>query len=286
MPFKNNYYDSLQTKVTRHFGNSTAGFAWTWSKTIDYADNEDLGFLLFPFPANWGKNRALAGYDRTHNIEGFGVFHLPFGKGQKWLQSGVGNWLLGGWQISPIVSKMSGTPFTVTAGGGPLNANGATQTADLVGQFVMTGGMPPRTGVTCAQNDPTCHYFLPSAFAAPLITSNANAHFGTSNRDEFRGPGYFNMNLSLAREFRLTERFRFQLRADALSFTNTPHFANPQLSCPGSGTTPGPVAGSGQLCSTGSNNNFGVVTGTAQPGGFFGPDPGNRSIWLGTRLIF
>ncbi|MBV9147263.1 MAG: TonB-dependent receptor [Acidobacteria bacterium] len=286
MPFKNNYYDSLQTRVTRHFGGSTAGFAWTWSKTIDYEDNEDLSALAFPYPAYWNRDRALAGYDRTHNFEIFGVVQLPFGKGQRWAQSGIGSWLLGGWQISPIISRLSGTPFTVTASGSALNANGSQQTADLVGQFVLTGGAPPRTGVTCAQNDPTCHYFLPSAFAAPLITSNANAHLGTSNRNEFRGPGYFNMNLSLAREFRLTERFKLQFRADAFSFTNTPHFANPSVSCPGSGTTAGPVAGSGQLCSTGNNNNFGVVTGTASPGGFFGPDPGNRSIWLGTRVIF
>jgi hypothetical protein len=286
MPFKANYYDSLQTKVTRHFGGSIAGLAWTWSKAMDYEDNEDLSALSFPYPAFWEKNRALAGYDRTHNIEAYGVVQLPFGKGQRWLQSGVGNWLLGGWQISPIVSRMSGVPFTVTASGGALNANGSSQTADLVGQFVFTGGMPPRTGVTCAVNDPTCHYFLPTAFAAPLITGNANAHYGTSHRNEFRGPGYFNMNLSLAREFGLTERFKLQLRADAFSFTNTPHFANPNVSCPGSGTTPGPVSGSGQLCSTGSNNNFGVITGAAQPGGFFGPDPGNRTIWLGARVTF
>lgn len=284
-PFKNNYYDSLQSRVTKHFGGSTFGFAWTWSKAINYADNEDLGFLLFPYPAYWNKNKALASYDRTHNIEAYGVVQLPFGKGQRWLQSEVGNLLLGGWQVSPIISRLSGVPFTVTAAGGPLNANGSTQTADLVGQFVLTGGEPPRTGVTCAVNDPTCHYFLPSAFAAPLITSNANAHFGTSNRNEFRGPGYFNMNLSIAREISLTERFKMQIRTDAFSLTNTPHFANPQLSCGGSGTTPGPVSGSGGLCATASNN-FGVVTGTAQPGGFFGPDPGNRSIWLGLRVIF
>jgi hypothetical protein len=49
--------------------------------------------------------------------------------------------------------------------------------------------------------------------------------------------------------------------------------------------TPG-IPGSGGLCSTGSNNNFGVITGTASPGGFFGPDPGNRTIWLGASLKF
>jgi hypothetical protein len=278
VPFKNNYYDSLQTKVTHRFkGGSMAGFAWTWSKTTDYSDNEDLGSLAFPFPAFWEKNRAVAGYDRTHNIEIYGLVRLPFGEGQRWLQSGIGSWLLGGWQINPIISRLSGVPFTVSGNATPLNANGSGQTADLVGQFHLTGGKPPRTGVTCAQNDPSCHYFDASAFAQPLITGNGNAHYGNTNRDEFRGPSFFNMNLALIRDIKLTERFSAQFRAEAFGFTNTPHFANPNVSCPGA---------SGALCNTGSNNNFGVITGTAQPGGFFGPDAGNRSIWLAAKVIF
>src|SRR5205823_8803399 len=73
MPFKNNYYDSLQTKITHRFSTGAmAGFTWTWSKTIDYEDNEELNALIFPYPAYWEKNRGLASYDRTHNIHIFG----------------------------------------------------------------------------------------------------------------------------------------------------------------------------------------------------------------------
>jgi len=73
VPFKNNYYDSLQTKVTHRFtGGSSAGFAWTWSRTTSYADNEDLSSLSFPFPAFWGKNRSLANFDRPTTSR-FGV---------------------------------------------------------------------------------------------------------------------------------------------------------------------------------------------------------------------
>jgi hypothetical protein len=285
-PFRNNSYNSLQTKVTYRFaGGSSAGFAWTWSKAINYEDNEDLSSLTFPYPAYWNKNRGLASFDRTHNIELWGVLALPFGKDQRWAKTGVASWLLGGWLIDPIISRMSGAPFTVTAGG-TLNANGSTQTADLVGHFRILNGRPPRTGVTCAQTDLSCHYFDPSAFAAPLITSAANAHFGNTNRNEFRGPGYFNMNLSVLRDFRLTERLTLQVRADAFGFTNTPHFANPQLGCPGNAAVAGSIPGEGGLCNTGTNNNFGVITGTASPGGFFGPDPGNRVLWFGATVKF
>lgn len=97
------------------------------------------------------------------------------------------------------------------------------------------------------------------------------------------------MNLSILRDFRLTERFTFEVRADAFGFTNTPHFNNPNTGCPGSGAVPGPAAGSGALCVTGSStspNNFGTITSTLQPGGFFGPDPGTRTIWFGVTLKF
>ena len=286
VPFKNNYYDSLQSKLTRRFHQGTqAGFVYTWSKATDYQGNEELSSLKFPYPDYWDKNRAVADFDRTHNLKWYATIVVPFGKGQPYAQTGWASRLLGGWQINPVITYLTGTPFTVTAGGS-LNANGSTQTADLIAPLRIVNGTPPRTGATCAQTDLSCHYFDPASFAAPLITSAANAHFGNTNRNQFRGPGYFEMDLSIVREFSLTERFKLQLRAEAFSLTNTPHFANPNLSCPGSATVAGPVAGSGQLCTSGSNNNFGVITAVAQPGGFFGPDPGSRTMWLAARLTF
>jgi hypothetical protein len=280
-PFKRNYYDSLQTKLTQRFGTSQAGFVWTWSKAINYSDNEELSSLSFPYPTFWEKNRGVASFDRTHNFQIFGVMGLPFGKGERWAQTGVSSWLLGGWLINPIVSYLTGSPFTVTSGGN-LNANGSSQTADLVGIYRRTNGKPSSSTQTCVQA--SCQYFDPSAFAAPLITSNANAHYGNTNRNQFRGPGYFSLNLSVSREFKFRERYALGVRADAFSLTNTPHFANPNSGCSSSATTLGPVAGSGQLCNNGSS--FGAITATAQPGGFFGPDAGNRTIWLGAAFKF
>jgi len=301
VPFKNNYYDSLQTKVTRRFKQgSQASFVWTWSKATDYSSNEELNFLLFPYPTNWSMNKAVANFDRTHNIKIYGLLVPPFGKGQRWLQSGVGNWILGGWQVNPVVSRLTGLPFTVTGSGGLLNSNGSTQTADLVGPFHLSGGRPPRTTtnpIACAQNDPTCHYFDPTLFAQPWICTNPGtnpgqcgpfspAHFGNTGRNAFRGPGYFEMDLSISRSFKLTERFALQIRGEAFSLTNTPHFANPNVSCPGVGTGQGPFPGSGGLCNNIANSTFGVITQTLQPGGFFGPDSGSRTIWVGARLVF
>ena len=272
VPFKNNYYNSLQTKVTRRFAEgSNLGFAWTWSKAVDYEDNEELSALSFPYPTYWAKNRAVAGFDRTHNVEAWGVFALPFGQGQHWMTTGIGGQVLGGWLINPIVSWMTGAPFTVGGNGGNLNANGSSQTADLVGRFKLTHGKPRRVGAPqCTPTDPTCHYFDPIAFAQPAL-----ATYGNTNRNEFRGPGFFNMNLSLLRDFNIKEKLTLEARADAFGLTNTPHFANPGATCP---------SGVGQLCNTDSS--MGVITGTAQPGGFFGPDSGARTMWLGVNIKF
>ena len=143
----------------------------------------------------------------------------------------------------------------------------------------------PRTGVTCTQGDPSCSYFSAQSFAAPLITSPANAHIGNTNRNEYRGPGYFLANLSIVRDFRIKEFMTFELRADAIGLTNTPHFANPGGTCGSSATIADPTTGSGQNCNAVANN-FGVITGTASPGGFFGPDSGSRVLWLGAMLKF
>jgi hypothetical protein len=279
-PFKNNYYNSMQTKVTRRFAQgSSTGFAWTWSKAIDYAENEDLGFVPYPYPTFFNKDRAVASFDRTHNVEIWGVFALPVGQGQHWMANGIGGQILGGWLVNPIITWMTGAPFTVAGNGTALNANGSSQTADLVGKFRLLHGKPPRTGATCTAGDPKCSYFDPGAFAQPLITSSATAHYGNTNRNEFRGPGFFNTNLSVLRDFRIKEKATLEVRADAFSLTNTPHFAAPNATCPAGTTNPAALS-----CASGTS--FGVITGTAQPGGFFGPDDGHRQLWLGATVKF
>jgi hypothetical protein len=94
------------------------------------------------------------------------------------------------------------------------------------------------------------------------------------------------MDLSVVRDFKIREKATIEVRGDAMGLTNSPHFAAPNASCPSNATTPGPVMGSGQLCNTGTNNNFGVITGFVEPGGYFGQEPGNRIIWAGAEVKF
>lgn len=263
-PFKHSRYDSLQTSLRYRFaGGSNLHVAYTWSKAMSYSDDQELnpGGFFINYPPDYFKDYGPALFDRTNNVEISGVAALPFGKGEPWLKTGIGGQILGGWLVDPVISLMSGLPFTVTGNSSILNANGSSQTADLVGPFHLEHGKPPRVGVTCAPGDASCEYFDPSSFANP-----APAQFGNTNRDEFRGPGYYNMDLSVVRTFRIREYATLEVRADAMGLTNTPHFGSPNASV--------------------SGGNFGVITGFVEPGGYFGQEPGNRIIWLGAEVTF
>ena len=267
-PLGNTYYDSLQAKLTRRFGGSSIiGFSYTWSHAIDYEDNEELGFLLWPYPAYIPRNRATAGFDRTHNFQAYGLYSLPFGHGKRYAHSGIAAALAGGWQLNWVLSAMSGTPFTVTdsgAGATLLNAPGNTQTVNIVGPVHILNSKP--VAGTCASN--TCRYFDPSAFA-PVT---AAATLGNAGRDILRGPGYFNLDASVMRDFKISERFTFQFEGDAFGVTNTPHFNNP--------TNNGSNADI-------SRANFGAVTSTlVTTNASLGGSGGQRQWWFGGEVIF
>ena len=274
-PLGNNYFDSLQAKLTRRFsGSSQIGFSYTYSKAIDYEDNEELGFLLWPFPAYIPRNKALAGFDRTHNFEAYGLYELPFGRGKRFAQSGLAAALAGGWQVNWVLSALSGTPFTITdsgAGATFLNAPGNTQTANIVGPMKILNGKP---APSCAASNTACKYFDTTAFQQVTASTPGllDGFFGNSGRNILRGPGFFNLDMSLMRNFRITERFTFQFEASAFGVTNTPHFNNP--------------VNNGSNADI-SRANFGVVTSTlVTTNASLGGSGGERQWWFGGKLIF
>jgi hypothetical protein len=211
-PFNTSSYNSWQTQLTRRFrSGGNFGAVYTFSRAIDYGDNDFSG-LTFPLAADWNRDRALAGYDRTHNFQFYGGYELPFGPGKAFANHGILAAIVGGWQVNAILSRTSGTPFSVTSSATSLNAPGSSQTADQILSNVQILG----------QVGPNVSYFNPVAFAP--VTS---ARFGTSGRDILRGPGVFNLDASLFRTFKLRERMDLQFRAEAFGATNTAQFNNP-----------------------------------------------------------
>src|SRR5262249_7386920 len=156
---------SLQTRVTRRLNASSLfGLSYTFSKSLSYADNSDSG-LTWHWVEMWRRNRAPAGFDRTHNLDIFGISEFPFGTGKRWANHGVAALPAGGWQLTGIFTAISGTPFSVTSSATSLNSPGNTQTADQVKPTVEKLG----------QVGPGTSWFDPYAFAP--VTA---VRFGTS----------------------------------------------------------------------------------------------------------
>jgi hypothetical protein len=213
-PIGHNTYDSLQATLQRRLrGGVALNLAYTWSKAMGICcDDLSDGPPAIQIPAYFKLNRTVMPYDRTHNLSASFIAELPFGKGKRWASSGLASKLAGGWQFNGLIATYSGTPFTVTAAGTSLNAPGNSQRANLVKDKVeILGGTGPNQS-----------YFDPLAFA-PVST----ASFGTAGFDLVRGPGAFNFDAGLFREFTVNDRWRVQFRGEALNVTNTPHFANP-----------------------------------------------------------
>jgi hypothetical protein len=180
--------------------------------------------------------------DRPNNFRLSAIAELPFGKGKRFLnQGGVLSAVTGGWSINGMVSKYSGALFSVSAAATSLNAPGNAQRADQV---------KPSVAILGGINE--MPYFDPLAFA-PVTT----ARFGTAGFNSLRGPGVANLDLSVFREIRISEKFRAQFRGEAFNLTNTPHF-----------NTPGGNVSNMQLNPDGSVRSLGgfaQITGVAAP---------------------
>jgi len=238
-PFGDMTYNGLQATLRKRIGSSLFGASYTFSRAINNinGDNDD-GSLWRAYPESFSLDKQLSGFQRQQTLSIYWVYNLPFGKGHTMFTGGPAALILGGWQISGILSRYSGLPFTVNTSSA-INAGGQGTSATQVNPVVkILGG-----------HDLTDPYFDGSAFINP-----PTGVLGSTGRNLLIGPGYFQMNASVSRTFAFKqEKIKFQLVGEAYNLTNTVVFANP----------------SGNCCwltnaSTGATNynNFAVISGT------------------------
>ncbi|HET8546730.1 MAG TPA: TonB-dependent receptor [Bryobacteraceae bacterium] len=237
-------YHSLQVKFDKRYSQGVLWTtAYTWSRAMAEANDDNGGLTFYIQPQ---RNYARAGFDRRHTFVQSYIWDLPFGRGRKWLSSGPAAFIIGGWQLNGILTLMSGRPFHVTSNV-PLEAPGTTNTVDVVGPIVITGRI----------ND--APWIDPSAFRdPPRATATTPARPGNLGRNSIDGPGFFNLDASLFKNFEFTERWKLELRAEAFSVTNTPQWSQPNTGF-------------------GNQNTFGRITGV---------EGGNRQVQLGAKLVF
>lgn len=198
-------YNSLQVKVDRRFKNGLlVTNSYTRGRSITYSDdNGGVGT-----PADPELSKGPAGFDRRHIFNSTFVWDLPFAnKSTKFLRA-----IFGGWQLSGIFSAQSGTPINFTANGANLRAPGNTQRPNRSAEPAVFGNIGPGQ-----------LYFDTSVFSAPA----ANTFGNMKRNDSIRGPGYTNLDGTMIKRFRFTERIGAEVRIDALNVTNSPNFNNP-----------------------------------------------------------
>jgi hypothetical protein len=221
----------MQAKLTRNFGHaSTVGVVETWAKVIDFTDNEEIGGdISWNEPSLFSKNYGLASYNRKSNFEGYWVYKLPFGTGEKWATNGIANWLAGGWQFSGVISILTGTPFSVVDSGDTANLSAADQIAvpNQIAPVTYSKGRPDESPGNCAVGTASCSWFSTASFQRVGGGLPASQLLGNVGRDQFIGPGYFDLDGSLKRDIKIQERLTFEIEGDAFGLTNTPHFGNP-----------------------------------------------------------
>jgi hypothetical protein len=206
-------YNSLQVAINKSFskGLMIKG-AYTYSKTMDYTDDDGWASTGWNWAPVFQRNRAPAGFDRTHVFQIGWVYELPMGKGKMIAQSGIAAAILGGWQVNGIMACYTGTPYTVTSSGSSLNAPNNTQTANQVAPVVLLGNVGPGT-----------QYYSGASFV-PVTATNT---FGSAGRNILRDPGTWNTDLDITREFPIKERLHLQFRAEFFNLPNTSHFYGP-----------------------------------------------------------
>jgi len=253
-------YNSLQARLDHRFkGGFSLTTSYTWAKALAYRSDmgaDDGG------PDNYidfQRNYSETSRSRRHTFVQSYVYELPFGKNKKFLNSGPASWILGGWGVTGVLTRMSGTPLHFTANGNNLNATGSTQYPVQIAPFNVLGGID------------TNLWFDTSAFCQPAGTNAnpncptvANGVLGNMRRYQFAGPGLFNLDAAVFRNFPVGERMGFEFRAEAFSVTNTPHFSNPSVSL--------------------TSSTFGRITGTGDQGSPVGD--GNRTVELSARFTF
>jgi hypothetical protein len=268
----NSWYQSLQTSVRKEYSHGLVmTLAYTWSKTLmeGYGRNEGDGIS----PSNTyqnAKNRAAekgrVGYDASHQAVMSFVYDVP---APGILAHGVPGAIFGGWQTNGIVTLRSGFPITPSQGNIINTGNGPVR--------------PDRVGSGKLENPTINRWFDVDAFH---IVSCANAaipeacHYGNSGRGIIEGPGFKNLDFSLFKNFRLSERAKLQFRGEFFNLTNTPQFSVPNAGL-NTGAQFQPVRNaSGQVSGPSQAN---IVGGVGSVTGLIAP---MRNIQFGLKLLW
>ena len=256
------WYDSLQAKLERRFGNLQMMAAYTWSKSLSNNHFRQIFSQHFNVGAqdayNVGDMKSFLPFDQPHVFNLIWTYDLPVGKGKRYMgtASHLVNGVVGGWTVSGAQRYYSGNLIQLSTPGNPLGSTlfshytKAVRNALPIRTSAVTGDLDP--------NNPNARWFNAGAFspAAPFTLGNAALFY-----DDFRQPMIAFENVTFQKKTTLFPNEKnpvvLTYQANAFNLFNRTRF----------GGVNGVVG----------NPNFGRPT---------GPQVGARAVTMGLRLEF
>jgi hypothetical protein len=229
----NSSYHALQVSLEKRLSHGFTILAnYTYSKSLDDTPNgqavtamnvnlPNLSTIPWNQPGRHLMDHGPSIFDRTHRFVASYVWSLPAWSGTH----GFVRTIIGGWQLTGIATAQTGDPLTIVAGADisqtGLNADRAVQVGSAYG------------GNACGSTAPCVNYLNPSPTAFQLPPSGT---FGTTGKGGLRGPGYFNWDMGVGKNFALRgEHLKLHFRAEYFNVFNRANFNDPGVSLSGSG---------------------------------------------------
>ncbi len=262
----NSRYNALQTDIVRRLKQGLEIRAnYTWSKNLDInsgltgaqsGNQSQMVMDPYDISRDWGPSALNVAQQAGVSLR----YELPFGHGQPLLSgmTGIGQDIIGGWQVNGIITLLSGFPFTPVDGSN-RSGDGDTRTPDRPSLNTGFSG-------SVVQGIPT-QWYNPNAFLLPTAGT-----YGDLGRGVYSGPGLADADLSLFKNISLNERTHLQFRTEVFNTLNRANFGTPNATV-FSGTT---TNAAGQVVGAVSPT-AGLITTTATT---------SRQIQFGLKLIF
>ncbi|MHB8216590.1 MAG: TonB-dependent receptor [Candidatus Sulfotelmatobacter sp.] len=270
-------YNALQAVLQKRMGNGLqAQIAYTWSKCMSNSPGYfGTGFGSTQATSSGGQpgweniyNSRLdwgpCYYDQTHIVTSYVTYALPIGHGKQFGHdlNPVLNGIVGNWEIGSIITLHSGNALTLNEFGG-WGLGGNADNTNGVDPYTLAG-LPNCNGPIKVLDHKVNANTLQAGQAAFIqwfdptnISNPAPNTFGTCHVGNIRGPAYANVDLSLHKDFLITETKRLEFRFEGLNAFNHPvwtFFGGPANGSFDPGAPGGPSGGVGS-----SNQNFGRI---------------------------
>jgi len=217
-------YNGMLVSLRRSFSRGLQfDFNYTFSRSIDNVSsvaNTVIGGLVCD-ATNFRICRGPSDFDTTHLFSAYGVYDLPFGKGRPFASGVSKGWneVIGGWQVAGVLSAHSGFAFSTNTGAFPVGFV-------FDSPAVLTG---PSSALATHIHDENgrIEYFANPTTALSALSNPFGGEIG--NRNNLRGPGFVNVDLSLIKKFQMpwSEQHTITFRADAYNVSNHTNFSDP-----------------------------------------------------------